>query len=513
MHYKTGEFFIYYNNYAAPPRVHYEHKEKPYKVLLITAASITAVIAVALIVYFAFFHNIVSLARVGRAMNIIGREAEERVNHTPFKAVTMLGDVLADGTVTTEVNYSFPILGNFLTLDVNGKAVLSSDLHARNFALEAIVEAFGTAIELDAFMNRERLALRLPVLDDSYYGIRYDSFRDDIRVFGSLIMLNDEVMDEWADHVDMINVLLNYEIVFFDESPVDFEPVRNLVKNLKVRNRRTRIESGGENINCRLIEIKITGDVLKAFLKDAFAGNQSNESMQSLFHNMAGIPLFQDVFGGFSGSFEDTTGISGDLLTDFEQYYSGDIVFSFFIDRGDRLLRAEIITDIEYDHSPVSLAMTFDFGNSIEDDWMFDLAFESPDTAEKLSIVWSFDEHVNIRGSTGAATHISTMIVTTDMNDPTTVISEWNIDKGDFTLTLINGNKTSSVEGSLMTDNCNFHLIFDNLFSDDPKTNLKITISTDKGAQIDEITFINLDKWNTVIVESAISLIFGRLFS
>jgi len=488
--------------------------KKSYKKFWIIFASITTAIAIAISVYFIFFRKPIFLAMVGRAVYNIAAEAEERIDHSPVKAAIMLGDVLKDGTVKTDFVYSTSILGNFLTVDVIGEALLSANLEARNFALEASIKALGTTIELDANMNKERLALRLPLLDNNYYGITYDTFRDDVRVFGQILSLSDDLMDGWADYVDILNRIINTEIDIFDEPPIPRDSLRKLIRNLEVNNRRSEIISGEERINCRLIEIKMTKESVVSLLYELYDILEGNESAQALFLYIVGTFFYQDSQEDIYRTSDDFPEIFNKLVTDIETYYTGDIVLSFYIGSGDRLLRAELNIDAKYDHHPKDLTIIFDFGSSIEDDWKLVFDVENFYTPGKHEIIWSYDTKTNNHGSTTTSSCINNMILTTETNHPISVTSEWNIDRGGFVLTMQNEDETVSLEGLLRIDDNNFHLRIDDLYPDLPNTGLKIELSTQTGAQINDVpTFINLDKWSSNFIESLIRLVFGGIFS
>jgi hypothetical protein len=228
------------------------------------------VIAIAVSAYFLFFRDFGSLALVGRAIYNTGREVEERFDHTPLKVLTMLGDILEDGTITADFTYTASFLGNFLSADIDGTIKLSSDLEARNFALEAQVETFGETVNLDAYMNRERLALRLPILDHNFYGIRYATFREDIRVMGDMTGLDSRTMNRLSDMVDQINVMMNAEEATENRPSEYADAVKNFTGNLEITRERTNIESNNERVNCRLIEITITKEAILGFMTDVY---------------------------------------------------------------------------------------------------------------------------------------------------------------------------------------------------------------------------------------------------
>ena len=490
------------NRYSAPPYVPYVYKKKSYKGVYITLISVTAVIAIALSVYFLVFRDYGSLALVGRAIYNTGREVEERFDHTPLKALTMLGDILEDGTVTTDFTYTVSLLGNFLTADIDGTIRLSSDLKARNFALEAQVGTFGESVNIDAYMNSERLALRLPILDNNFYGIRYSTFRDDIRVIGELTGLDERTMARLSDMVDQINAMMNAEEATEDIQSYYVDAVRKFVENLSITRQRTNIESNGEQINCQLVEITITKEAILTFLTDVYEITENSESMQAYLNTLYSDNLvLQGFYGGFDGGNDRVLNELSDAITDFERNYSGDIVLSFYIGGGDRLLRMEMNADISYNYYPTEVTAVLDFGRSVEDDWVFDIIFEDLYTTAMYAIHWTFEER--------AGNYINTITVSEDTTNTITLISEWNISRFDFSLTYISDQEKSTITGVLTTDENNFYLRLDDLFPENTSTSLKIEVSTQTGVQIDEINYINIDNWGIALIESVMRLLPG----
>jgi hypothetical protein len=184
-----------------------------------------------------------------------------------------------------------------------------------------------------------------------------------------------------------------------------------------------------------------------------------------------------------------------------EKNYSGDIILSFYVGRGDRLLRVEINADISYNYYPSEVIAVFDFGRSVEDDWVFDIYFEDLYTTEKYTVFWTFEER--------AGNYINTLAITTSATDTITLISEWNIDRYDFTLAYINGPEKNTITGILTTDDKNFYLRLDDLFPNNTSTSLMIEVSTQSGVQIDEINYINIDSWGIAFIESVMRLLPG----
>jgi len=475
-----------------------------YKWIWITLLSVIAFAVMILTVYFIFFRSYGSMMLAGKALINLGHEVEERFDHTPLKAITMLPGILEDGTVTADVTYTTSIFGTFLTADINGTAILSSDLKARNFALEAQAGIFGQSIGIDAYMNKERLALRLPIIDESFYGIRYDTFRDDIRVFGRLIMLNDLLMDTLADYVDQLNSILNTKEINDDVPSVFTDAFVNFASSLKVTEKRAKIHYNGEPVNCSLVGIKIPKEAIIKLLNNLYDVFENNGSLQGTMLDLFENALLQDIFIDHDNDYGLFLRDFKNGIKEFEELYSGEIELLFYISKEDRLLRLEVDVDIKYDSNPLKLDLEFSFGNSINDEWVLDAIFIINQSSGRFIAEWIYEER--------SGTYTNTITVTEGKTTSIALISEWDLNRGDFTLSYTNYPDTNTISGVLITDDKNFNLLFDDLYQDDPYNSLKIEISTKTGAQINEIYYVNIDQWSSAIFESMIGLIFGIIF-
>jgi len=417
----------------------------------------------------------------------------------------MLPEVLEDGAVMVDFNYTTSIFGEWLTANIDGKVKLLSNTIDRNFALEAEVGAYGQAFDIEAYMNRERLAVGIQLLSDDYLGITYDTFRDDVKVFGNLVGLSTQEMDMLADIVDQINAIMNMEEASEDDLKPYTEVMTNFVRNLEVTSRRTRIESGTERIRCTEIKLKVTKDAILSLLVDVNNLIKDDETIREQF-DMLDNRLLQDVYGSNVSSYDEFLRDFKNIISDFKRYYSGDIEVFSYVSNEDRLLIVGIIADIEYDGEAAELRVDIDFGNSANDTWILSSRYIDSDDEEKLSILWDFEDR--------SGKYVNTIKVIPD--DPTnsvTLISEWNEESGDFVLAYIEGNERSELTGVFITNDKNFNIKLDDLYPEDSGNGLIIEISTETGAQIEEIRYINIDKWGNALIEAVMSLIINEFLS
>jgi len=487
-------------------------QKKSRKALWITLISVAAVFIAAAAVYFFFFRNAVPLLSLGRAFDNLSTETEERFNYTPLKALDMLSDVLEDGSVTVNFDYTTALFGSFLTTSIDGSVKLSSITETRDFALEAQVSAYGQSIDLEAYMNKERLALRVPLIDDAFYGIKYETFRDDIRVFGRLIGLDNETMESLANYVDQLNELLNAEETDEEFTEPYTEVFSGFIRNLEITSRRTHIGSDGERIRCTSIEFRITKDALIELFNDIYDILENDEEMRSQFQRITSTTEWGTDFGTDWGLTPDNNSDYDaflkdikDSIDDFQKYYSGDILLVFFVSRDDRLLKAVINADTEYDGESSAINATFDFGNSIEDDWSLMLELKTESSNDKLLMRWSYDQQ--------PGRFINTVEISTFDLNYYTFISEWEEEGSRFKLVYIDGWERNELTGVFIADDENFVITLDNVLADDSNSSLTLEILAVTGAQIKDIEYIKVDKWGTSIFEAISRLLMnGFLF-
>jgi len=469
---------------------------------------------------------------LGKAINTLSTEVEERFTATPLKALVMLPDILKDGTVSVEFDYTSGLLSGWIDISATGDVKISSNTEARNFAMEAQVDAFGENIDIDAYMNRERIAVRSQLLGNSYYGFRYDTFRDDIRKFkddvhpfADIIGLDDQTMDMFADIVDEIRDIMNADEPSEDAQKAYAEVITNFFINLEVASRRTSITQNEKRVWCREIALKITKDDLEKLLKglsDVYENDESLRKQLDMYNN----PMLQGLYGDpVSGYYDEFLKDHRQTIRDFEQYYSGDIELLFYIGRNDRLHRLQINADTEYDGERSQMKATLDFGSSIYDSWVLDLhragdSLASDKTANNY-LVYGGIADSSINESTTmiqwdyrvqSDKQINSIRITSSETGPIYLNSEWEQNNGSFTMAYVAGSGSNELTGYFIPDDKNFLLTLDNAFPADSHHSLAIELSTETGTQIDEIEYINLDKWGESILQSLIQLFMSRMF-
>jgi len=375
----------------------------------------------------------------------------------------------------------------------------------QEIALEADLNMQGLDIDFELYVNNERAAVRSNMLDDNFYGITYSTFRSDIRGFGGLIGLDRATMDMMSDWVEAFYDAMNADHDFMDGLDIgDFEQYKDLfsdfIRNLNRTSERVNIESGGETVSATRVEFTVTADDIIELLNDLYDMLENDDTLRAYFNDMAG-----DMFGFGGASVYDDEFLDEFryILDEIERGLDGDITLAFYIGRGDRLLRMELYAYMGFDSEWVEIAVTLDLGASVYDLWILEITVTDDFGTESVSIVWEFSE--NPRGFI-----VNTMTATSyhPRGDDTVVfVSAWSPGSGDFTLSYEDDWGLESISGVFLLDgDGGFSLVFDD-FDMGFGATLSIGITTTIGAEIEEIEFINLDRWN----EALFSLMIGQM--
>ena len=472
-------------------------KKKPSKFLMI-GVPVIAVVAIAAAIFALIFFRTTPLLAVSRALSSVGEEVTTRLDSTPVKAVMMLVDTLKDGTLSVDFTYE-----DYYGDSVAGSVVLSSNSKERDYAIEADVSAYGDKFDLSVFMNKERLAVGSKLLDSNYYGVKYSTFRNDVRSFGDLTGLDEKTMDTLSDIVEMIGDMMNAEDVSKDYVKSYSDIMTRFFENCEVKSERDTVESGGSSARCTRVDIVITEDALFALLEDYLTLLEDDDTVDK-YLGMFDNELINGAAGNVAGSYKDSIKEMRKLVREFERNYSGDITVSMFVGSRNRLLRAEIDADLRIDGDRTRIKGTFDFGASAQDRWTFNFNITAGDMRETFKVVWDYRERTN--------TIENTLAFTDSDGDTVTLQSSWAPDRGDFTLSFDDSRNVSEVSGVFRPGKDGFRLSFDNLLeSSYSGDSLTIDINAQSGVQIKQVDYVKIDKWDEELLEKIVGLVSGGM--
>jgi hypothetical protein len=265
----------------------------------------------------------------------------------------------------------------------------------------------------------------------------------------------------------------------------------DFVNNIEITTERIDIDSGGTSVRCTKINFLVTEDTLILLLNDLYEALENDDSIREYF-GMLDNEFMQEMYNtGFDSMYREMMRELRTFVRSFERSFSGDITISFFVGRGNRLLRAEVNTDFRYDGERAGLRATFDFGSSVTDRWVSNITVTDSHGRNSARIVWNYNER-----SSGIENSIT---ITADGEDPITLTSVWSPNRGDFTLSYDDGWSDGEITGVFTYDNDGFRLEFDDL-SQNHNESLTIGIIVQYSAQIRQIEYINLDRWGETLI-------------
>jgi len=447
-----------------------------------------AVVAVAVVLFFMFFQKPYQMSVLAKAIRNMGEEASARIDGTPLKAVGMLWKSLEEGTINVSAVYR-----DFRSdIEGSGEVTISSIVNDNELAMIADVTVNGQSFDAEMYVNSERVAMRSLLLDDNFYGFRYDTFRDDIRSFGRLIGLDDETMNTLSDTVEAFGDTMNreYGIDSMGDFSVYTDILSSFYNSMEMTVGRGDIDSGGSSVECTQYDFVITGDELVKLLNDLYEALENDERIREQYESMLRNQVTADTLNGMSYR-ELLREIRG-FLRDFENNFTGDITYSFFVGKGNRLLRMEFYADTMYDGEEAVIRAAYDFGASSKDRWVFNVSFTDGSNRYTAKMTWDYKERSN-----GVE---STLIIESSDANPVVLKLLWIPDSGDFRLSIVDIWDEYEITGAFTADDKGFHLELDDL-TGDPYRYLTIGITVEYGAQIGRIDYINLDEWGEALLE------------
>jgi len=481
-------------------------KKKGVSKLIKFGVPIVAVVAVAVVAVILIFVSSSPMAIANKAITGMAEEATSRIDNTPLKAIGMMGDTLKDGRITVDFSY----YDYWNEQEVSGSVKLSSNTEAKDYALGADLSIFGRPYDAEAYLNSERIAVGTRMLDNKYYGLKYSTFRDEIRSFGDLVGIDDQTMDEMSDAVDMIDKLMNGEKTSADDYVAYTNLVTEFVKGIEMTSESAVIESGGTSVKCKKIGFVLTDEQIVKLFNDLYDLIESDDNLREQLESIFDNPAMSGVYNNMS--YRDLLKGLRDFIREFERNFSGDITYSFFVGSRDRLLRWEMDANVKYDGEKMQVSAVFDFGASAQDRWTLTMTSTVSGKSETIKVVWDYkDRSDSIE---------NTLVLTNPEDETITLKSVWSPGNGKYKLSYEylyqdwygdSREETGEITGIFTTDGANFRLGIDNPIPEDDDAALTIDIKGETGAQIKQIDYISIGLWDMDLLERLQNLFYELL--
>ena len=471
---------------------------------------IPVVCAIALIAVglFFFVFNSSPLNTVAKSLSKVGNELEQRVSDTPLESIGILMESLESGTVSVDFDYSAAMT------NMRGNVSLHSDEKRGESVIEAniasdIMNFDIVNFDIDLYINKERAAMRMSQIDNNFYGITYETFREDFRSFANLLDLSRDEIDMICDVVEMYSDMLNME----DDEVLDgYQDIfTDFIKSAEVSSERVDIKSGNESVRVRKIEFTITDRMIVELLESLVDEFENDDNMRAMFE--ANEEIQSGLYMGFGSymSFDDMIREIRSGLRELDRNLRGEVLVAFYIGGGDRLVRLDINADLEYDREKGDLEITLDFGSSADDLWVFEMNTHDDSGRSSYRLEWEMNET-----SRGGETVLRASSDDSWSSSETSFILDWT-DRGNFTFSLDGDwGREMLFSGVYDKNNDGFSLVIDDPFADSFwNQSLVLEISaTRRSGHIDDISFINVSEWNQSLIDKIEDYFsFGGLFA
>ena len=441
------------------------------------------------------------------ALENLGEEAKHRISNTPFNVFSKLSECLQDGSVTVDVSY-LEHFDNYPSDEYRAVFSIASNIQEREIALTAMYSfidnyyEYMQKYEVEAFMNKERIAIGSKMLDDNYYGIRYSTFAEDIWVFAAKFGIDTYTVNSIIEMVDAINEGMNAAPERLDYSERSEDMLQKYADLCEYTTKSIDLDTVGKTGSGTQYELLISKAAIMAFFEDVIDMMETDEDIQSILEQLyVSVPGNESVNVGFDEILEETK----NLIAIFDQVYSDTSVirYTFVVSDEDRLVNMDIDLDIRVDLSSLGggnerlqMSISYDFGTSLMDPWVFNI-----DITNIMSVgyIWDYKEL-----SGGVYENTLTMNV-----DYQTLVFEtqWTRSSGDFTISFrdnygyfsgeLTGNYRIADDGVGFVFSVDRFAMMDGIVYDD----FEVAIIGEKGANIKDIEFINIDKWELELFE------------
>ena len=436
---------------------------------------------------------------VGRAASNLNDEFNQRVRTTPFQAFGMLFNSLEYGTTNVDFVYreEWSGWGGANAFEAGGSFSLFSNSEENDVAILGDLNIDGVGFDVSVFLNLARLAFGSSIIDRNYYGIYFDTFRDDLRPFGRELGLTRSEMDSIADFVEeFAEMIRNGNTWDTWEDSEYMDAFTNFLRGAEMETGNAEINVNGSAVNVRRIEYAVTHEDISVLLRNWLDIFENDTAMTDLFNN-------DSMFGAPVDIWQEMINELTELMDEFDHDFRGNFSVAFYVGGRDRLYRINMALDGYImslgSNESFAVELTFDFGASAMDTWRLDMVISADGEYINAGIIWDAD-------ITGGIYNHSMKFLTFDANgaeDSFTFFVDWNPTSGTFTLSGEENHPRWGVSysellsGIFVTDSENFRLRFEheNYWGWGDRETFWIEISTQAGTNIPEVDFINIRDW------------------
>jgi len=461
-----------------------------------------------ILLWFLLFNNHPAV-QTAQALNNFNNEVSHRLEHTPLSAFSVLGDMLTEGGT---INVSFEYQDNFPGWEesARGDITLALDVNNSRAALAGELYIEGFLVDFQIAMSQDYIAFQTDLLNGNFYGITFETFREDFTDFGNLLGLAPRDIRDIVDMVEEIHILLNADT---SQTEIDFAdlfdsaPYRQLFRDMIFRNQITvnDVELHGQTM--QRVEYTVTEQEMVQFLLDVLL---TFEEQMVVFIRGQNNP---DLFGLDHMLIYELTLLRDEIHAD---NWDGTATLVFYMDNNTRLSRLDVEFEATIDGDHGILGFELDLGASVYDTWVLTGYFAEEGTPrEEFTISWEFSKQGH-----GYAVNLIT-IDSDDMREPVLIMSQWNQETGRTVLSFQDQWDAGQLIFTFFKTDNSFTIrldeALDELLWHDEYESLYVEITVTAGnANLPQANFINMSDWGFDflfdLMEAAFNLGLDELF-
>ena len=457
-------------------------------------AAVAVVILIGACVY-AAAPRLFPVLDLDRAISNLEDDFTTRINNTPLYSLVLLEDIMNDGTMKVDFLYRGRAVNS------SGNFTLMSNVRRSEYAIHGEVVIPGMVVDLEAYINSQRIAARSRLLDNNFYGITFSTFRRDLNTFGTMIGLDSFTISEIADAIELIEDSINSDPVTLDV----FDPYTDIInRHMRRASRNTTrgvdIRFDGQTNRATRTSFTFTEDDIIDLLRDLQNQMENDDWLREQFYFLDN-PIMRDAGLGTGTGFNRFMRDLDDAIRELERDLRGELIVSFYVGRGSHLLRLEVDSTLGMGWGDENFTIVVDFGAADQTTWQLDVKTQYDD----FSLRWDYSVRSNRHSNI-----ISFAVEDRWGRQTYSLSSEWNANNGDFTLSFDDGRNRENIHGNFTTSRNGFNLMFEEIPLG--RDTLRLDITASSGTNIGNVDFINIDEWSMHLMDSLQRAIFNFIF-
>ncbi len=329
---------------------------------------------------------------------------------------------------------------------------LAADMEKHQMAVNAdfevkTTEPMSVAISGDAgvFINDKFAAVGCdPITDGKYYGLTYDSFKEDIKKSAFAEMLTDEQIDQVADLLEQVSDQIGSDVDYEEILMPYVEICKDHIKTLDKTTGKESIELGDKSYKCDTISYEMDLDSLIELTEKILDQLEDDKTIQNL---VAPVMVVADedmdeAWSEWISEMRDSlkeTDDAGDLNMKVTNYYrsmklvaarmENEVTVELSADVDDDFAVAPISSDSESTEK-VKIELFVSYGaDPAKDDMKITFAVKQDDETNKVTVVSSVSKEDDICKET-----VKITMKGEDMDESIVLTSKWNSESGKWTI-------------------------------------------------------------------------------